>query len=277
MTTETEDQVLDPTDEIIDDETGETLPEMAGMPEEIAAMKLAELEFGEVDEVPPSPAATEPPADEDIYDLIASVTTEMATIDEQRDAVLAEMEALAAQLDDGDIGQGKYDVDLRKLDLKLNKISEKRDTAEQNLSAAEQKQAATANQQQQKFNVAAQAFLDQPENQMFKPDTPEWKSLDDQVRYLQTTQPNLSPEIMLQKARKAVAAIIDLPDAAATPKGKIKRSAPDIPPTLNSIPAVASNNMSDEFAHLDNLTGVEHSRALARMSQADQNRYLLNG
>lgn len=272
MTTEVDNEILDPADDV-----GETLPDMVGLPEEIEAMKLAEQEMGD-DEPQPKPAEVVPPTeqdDQDIYDLIASATTELATIDEQREEVLAKMEELAEQLDSGDIGQGKYDVELRKLDIELKKVTDQRGGVEQQLSTAERKQQTEQEKYVAQFSTVVQTFMGQPENQVFKEGTPEYKALDDQVRYLQTNQPNLDPATMLQKARNAVAAIMDLP--AGQPQAKPKRTAPDLPPTLNNIPAVASNNVADEFAHLDSLTGVEHSRALARMSQADQNRYLLNG
>lgn len=284
MTTEV-DQNLDnlPDDDLpIEDDGMPSLDDIS--PEEraiIEAAEAAELEAeGVVAEVPqPKPADGAPPVeqdDQDIYDLIASATTELATIDEQREAVLAKMVELAEQLDSGDIGQGKYDVELRKLDIELKKVTEQRGGVEQQLSTAERKQQTEQEKYVAQFSAVVQTFLAQPENQVFKEGTPEFKALDDQVRYLQTTQPNLDPATMLQKARNAVAAIMDLPAATAQPPAaKPKRGTVDIPPTLAQIPA-AESNAQDEFAYLDKLSGDAYTAALAKLTPEQQQRFLNN-
>lgn len=281
MTTEV-DQDLDnlPDDDLpIDDDGMPSLDDIS--PEERAIIEAAEAAELEAEGVPqPKPADAVPPADpastdDDIYDLIASATTELATIDEQRDEVLAKMEELAEQLDCGDIGQGKYDVELRKLDIELQKVTEQRGGVEQQLSTAERKQQTEQEKYVAQFSAVVQNFMGQPENQVFKEGTPEYKALDDQVRYLQTTQPNLDPATMLQKARNAVAAIMDLPATTAQPQTKPKRGTVDIPPTLAQIPA-AESNAQDEFAYLDKLSGDAYTAALAKLTPDQQQRFLNN-
>ena len=284
MTTEVNQDLDDlPDDDLpIEDDGMPSLDDIS--PEEraiIEAAEAAEMEAeGVVAEVAPQPKPAEvvPPVeqdDQDIYDLIASATTELATIDEQREAVLAKMEELAEQLDSGDIGQGKYDVELRKLDIELQKVTEQRGGVEQQLSVAERKQQTEQEKYIAQFSAVVQGFLAQPENQVFKEGTPEYKALDDQVRYLQTTQPNLPPATMLQKARNAVAAIMDLPATTAQPQTKPKRGAVDIPPTLAQIPA-AESNAQDEFAYLDKLSGDAYTAALAKLTPDQQQRFLNN-
>jgi len=284
MTTEVNQDLDDlPDDDLpIEDDGMPSLDDIS--PEEraiIEAAEASEMEAeGVVAEVAPQPKPAEvvPPVeqdDQDIYDLIASATTELATIDEQREAVLAKMEELAEQLDSGDIGQGTYDVELRKLDIELQKVTEQRGGVEQQLSVAERKQQTEQEKYIAQFSAVVQGFLAQPENQVFKEGTPEYKALDDQVRYLQTTQPNLPPATMLQKARNAVAAIMDLPATTAQPQTKPKRGAVDIPPTLAQIPA-AESNAQDEFAYLDKLSGDAYTAALAKLTPDQQQRFLNN-
>lgn len=76
-------------------------------------------------------------------------------------------------------------------------------------------------------NVAA--FLARPENQIFKEGSPEYNVLNDQVIYLQTNQPYLESGVLLEKARKATAALIDIPPVPekrsvprATPRPAVK-------------------------------------------------------
>jgi len=63
------------------------------------------------------------------------------------------------------------------------------------------------------------------------------------------------------------------------PAATSKNRAPDlsqIPPTLAHAPAAAIESDGDggEFAYIDNLVGIERERALARLSEADAERYL---
>lgn len=70
-----------------------------------------------------------------------------------------------------------------------------------------------------------QAFITRPENQVFQEGTLEYETLDAQVRILQTTQPNLDLATMLQKARQATAAIVDIPpvpQSKPTPRPAVK-------------------------------------------------------
>lgn len=49
---------------------------------------------------------------------------------------------------------------------------------------------------------------------------------------------------------------------------------PELPKTLAEVPAAADNLESNEFAHLDKLSGLEYERALAAMKEDDRERYL---
>lgn len=81
------------------------------------------------------------------------------------------------------------------------------------------------------FAATVAAFLAQPENQILKEGSPEYNVLNDQVIYLQTNQPDLDSVTLLEKARKATAAIIDIPPVPE------KRSAPRATPRPAARPA----------------------------------------
>lgn len=65
-------------------------------------------------------------------------------------------------------------------------------------------------------------------------------------------------------------------DQTATPRrGSPARDSTDIPKTLaDVIPASDNSTNADEFAHLDNLTGLEYEQALAKLPKDAEERYL---
>lgn len=112
-------------------------------------------------------------------------------------------------------------------------------------------------------------------------------ALDSTVKALATDPANAEkPQAwFLREAHRLVKADLGLPPRSApkpadpAPKPVQKGRAPDlneVPPTLRKVPAAAPNDPKgeDEFAHLDQLEGLELEEALAKLTPAEQNRYL---
>jgi len=57
-------------------------------------------------------------------------------------------------------------------------------------------------------------------------------------------------------------------------KPKKEKSAKPKVPSISEIPATAANTDGGEFASVDSLTGIEYENALAKMSDAQRERYL---
>ena len=230
---------------------------------------------------------------EDMYDESGEAETEEATPEEATPDALAavitiltekqaafeeamqEYTDLADQLDDGDIGQGKYEAESYRLKAKLEALDRDIQALQKQHDSVEHVVDQRAQAKHEEFVQAATAFLSQPENQMFQQGTPEWAALDAQIIHLQTNHPNMPSTEVMQRARQAAVALLGIADAPKPTETKPKRADTtiNIPPTLGNMPAAESNS-GGEFSHLDNLTGVALERAVSKLSPEQQSRYL---
>lgn len=80
-------------------------------------------------------------------------------------------------------------------------------------------------------------------------------------------------DIAPKSAPKAAETVVDAKKVAQKTVRTPNLSA--IPPTLGGLPAAASADSGDggEFAHLDNLTGYDQEKAVARLTQAQRDRW----
>jgi hypothetical protein len=216
---------------------------------------------------------------------LSELTSSQDLLVEKQNDLLAQHKDLADKYQLGEIDEAQYshqklviERDLRKTDREVEKLDSE-------LSGLQARQNAFIADYESRMATAVTSFLNQPENSVFQQGTPAFLVLDQQVRILQATLPSTTPpDVLMQKARAATAAIVDIPPV---PAGKLNvpastqkppaRTPPNVPPNLSQIPAVVSNNTDGEFAHLESLKGVSFDRAFAKMSAAQQERYLAGG
>jgi len=87
----------------------------------------------------------------------------------------------------------------------------------------------------------------------------------------------------LQEADKIIRSRFNAPkaEAPAVPAAKPESRKPDlraVPKTLSNLPAaeIAQTGEVDEFAHIDRLTGVAYEHAVARLSDAERERFRMS-
>ncbi len=217
-------------------------------------------------------------------DALAAVITILTEKQAAFEEAMQEYTDLANQLDDGDIGQGKYEAESYRLKAKLEGLDRDIQALQKQHDSVEHDVDQRAEAKRAEFVQAATAFLSQPENQMFQQGTPEWAALDAQIIHLQTNHPNMPSVEVMQRARQAAVALLGIsegkpaetkPTETKPTETKPKRADTNIniPPTLGNMPAAESNS-GGEFSHLDNLTGVALERAVSKLSPEQQSRYL---
>lgn len=114
-------------------------------------------------------------------------------------------------------------------------------------------------------------------------------ALHEWVTRLDAKYPNKSATEVMEMAHKKVLLEFDIapaakaaaaPVPAAKPAAPVKKGrAPDlsgIPPTLGNLPAASNPGSGDggEFAHINDLSGMDYERALSRLTPDQQARYL---
>jgi len=231
----------------------------------------AETEEATPEEATPEEATPEEATPDALAAVITILTEKQAAFEE----AMQEYTDLADQLDDGDIGQGKYEAESYRLKAKLEALDRDIQALQKQHDSVEHVVDQRAQAKHEEFVQAATAFLSQPENQMFQQGTPEWAALDAQIIHLQTNHPNMPSTEVMQRARQAAVALLGIADAPKPTETKPKRADTtiNIPPTLGNMPAAESNS-GGEFSHLDNLTGVALERAVSKLSPEQQSRYL---
>lgn len=217
---------------------------------------------------------------DDLTQEAATVAEKRTAIDAEFDAKHAELVALGEQYDNGDILDGAYNAakvrierDLKRIEARESELVAKEDEiAERETSKQEQFQNDFAN--------AVTEFMARPENKAFVEGSPEFAALDQQLGVIAQSMPPGTPfDVLLDKARTAVSSYMDLPDAGKQDKPADKNVKPDpeTMPSISNMPAVVANsNDSGKFAHIDKLDGPALERAIADMSEAQQNEYLLS-
>ncbi|MGA6101754.1 hypothetical protein ACPESL_06175 [Psychrobacter pocilloporae] len=220
-------------------------------------------------------------ADQDDYQQeAATIADKRAAIDAEFDAKHAELAALGKQYDDGDILDGAYNTAKVRIERDLKRIEARESELVAKEDEIAERETSKQEQFQNDFAVAVTEFMARPENKPFVEGSPEFAALDQQLGVIAQSMPPGTPfDVLLDKARTAVSSYMTLPEAGKKDKPADKNVKPDpeTMPSISNMPAVVANsNDNGKFAHLDKLDGPALERAIADMSEAQQNEYLLN-
>ncbi len=195
----------------------------------------------------------------------------MTAFDEQKAGLLN-------QFNDGDIDMSEYQEQRDVIEKDIRKLERDNDRA---INAAEQ----NSNSNLQRWQWEQDRFFGDEANKIYKDNTMLASAFDTRVKELAADENNgnRSMQWFLEEADRNVRAVMLGKSAPVVvddkDKNNGKRPAADlskIPPNLGDVPAADLNEAGDdaEFAFLDKLDGMEFEAALAKMSQAQADRYL---
>ncbi|MCK7580998.1 MAG: hypothetical protein MZV65_39345 [Chromatiales bacterium] len=196
---------------------------------------------------------------------------------EARVAEIAERKkALRTQYQDGEFALDRYEEQRDALDAELLVLREANLKA---TLAAEQAQQASA----QRWQWEQERFFSAESNAIYRQDPILASALDTAVKALAQDPANEHKPMrwFLDEAdritRERIAKLVGAPAASPSPEIKVKPKAPKptLPPNLGDLPsAELPETGQDEWSHLDKLDGMALEQALAKLSAADQERYL---
>jgi hypothetical protein len=203
-----------------------------------------------------------------------------ADLADQIKALNKEKAELFRKFSDGDLTADEYSEQEQAILDRRDELTRAKTKAEVSAEMAEQ----AAGQQ---YSSTLHAFFAEQKRAGFDymaPDNAEaLKMLDARVRALGTLHDD-NPEgwkALFNESHSAVAAKFSIKPAAAPaadPGNKKRDRTPDlsnVPPVVGRAPAAADPGVQgDEFAHLNSLDGIALEKAVARMSQEQQERYL---
>ena len=227
----------------------------------------------------PSDNAADSGADDNDWQAQAdTVASKRAAIDAEFDAKHAELAELGEKYDNGDILDGAYNTSKVRIERDLKRIEARETELVTKEDAIAERETSQQEQAQNDFAAAAHEFMARPENAAFVEGSPEFAALDNQLGMVaQNMAPGTPFDVLLDKARAAVASYMTLPEAGARnkPADKSVKQDPETMPSIANMPSVVANNNDDgKFTHLDKLDGPALERAIADMSEAQQNEYL---
>lgn len=193
---------------------------------------------------------------------------------EARVAEIAERKkALRTQYQDGEFGLDRYEEQRDALDAELLVLREANLKA---TLAAEQAQQASA----QRWQWEQERFFGAEANAIYRQDPILASALDTAVKALAQDPANEQKPMrwFLDEAdritRERIAKLVGASPATEI-KVKPKAQKPTLPPNLGDLPsAELPETGQDEWAHLEKLDGMALEQALAKLSPADQERYL---
>lgn len=227
----------------------------------------------------PSDNAADSGADDNDWQAQAdTVASKRAAIDAEFDAKHAELAELGEQYDNGDILDGAYNTAKVRIERDLKRIEARETELVTKEDAIAERETSQQEQSRNDFAAAAHEFMARPENAAFVEGSPEFAALDNQLGMVaQSMAPGTPFDVLLDKARAAVASYMTLPEAGTRnkPADKSVKQDPETMPSIANMPSVVANNNDDgKFTHLDKLDGPALERAIADMSEAQQNEYL---
>lgn len=207
-----------------------------------------------------------------------TVAERRAAIDTELDAKLAELAELGQQYDDGDIYDGAYNSQKARIEREIRRIEAREAEIVSKEGEIAARETQTREQQQAEFASAVTDFMAKPENNVFVEGSAEFAALDQQLGVIASNMPPGTPfDVLLDKARTVVAAYMDLPKAGQ-PQEQEHVSNKQTMPSISGMPPVVPNSTDgNKYAHLDKLSGPDLERALADMSEEQQNAYLTQG
>lgn len=232
------------------------------------------------DETPPADEQQQP-TEEELSALIASRAEEVAAAESALKEAEEKAIALGDQLENGEISQAKYDIEIRRAMREVEKAEGSLASAtaalHQHEAAAEQ-----ASVQADPWFQAATSFLAQPGNDLFN-DGEHHDGLKQAIAFAAGLKQNAdkTPSEIINIAANTYRAMagIAAPAATQTKKSSGPKPAPDIPPMLGQMQAALPNNDESPFSHLANLSGPAFEDAYSKLSQAQREAFMdsLNG
>ena len=214
-------------------------------------------------------------------DLIA-LTERQSELDERIGELESELESLADQFDEGEIGQGKYDAEKSRIDRELQRLDQQSESITSQIAEANSRTAQAQQAQADAFAAASSKFLDRPENEVFRQPGIFQDSFNTMMRQVAAELPATATyDELMDRTRDELAKVMRLPasgeqEQAKSTSGKQSKR-PDssrIPPDIGGMSAVVQNTPSHRFSHLDALDGVALEDALAEMSETERAAYL---
>lgn len=186
--------------------------------------------------------------------------------EKQVESFAEQKKVLRQQYQDGDLDLDEYEnqkEEIAKQELDLHDAKLKADLAtDQNRQVADQR-----------WQWEQERFLAQKENTIYQ-DSGLYNMMSTYIQELSNDQANEGKPYnwFLEEADRRVRNHLVAPKQ---PKKSRKASRGNIPPNLGDLPAAEqAETSSDEFSKLDGLDGMALEKALAKMSQSEQDRYL---
>lgn len=238
------------------------------------------------DDLPSDIAVDEQPTDDPKADMEdADHEAEAETVADKRTAIDTDYEEQHSKLDDlgkqwdeGDISDGAYNAAKARIDRELKRIEIRESELVTKEDAIAERETSKQEKFQSDFTVAVTDFMARPENKAFVEGSPEFAALDNQLGVIAKSMPPGTPfDVLLNKARLAVSSYMAIEPMGKEdkPVDKAVKPDPETMPSISNMPAVVANsNDGNKFGHLDKLDGPALERAIADMSEAQQNEYL---
>lgn len=261
------------------------------------AAKAAAVQLPEIDEA----------AEQQIYAALLSLNDKQEELAESlksnTDALQAkeaELSDIAKKFDDGELGQGEYDIAKTRLADEILGLkeqvkslsSEEKETKKQLQVAAakvdelaqitqqrEESANAVAEQVQNQWNADCDAFMAKEENKVFANNAELQEELAGFVATISQISIKKGIQIsntdLLSQARKAVAALRDDIPTSSAPAKTATPPKKELPRTLGGMSAAANVSMTikDEFSDLENMSPAERDAALLAMPREQMKRW----
>lgn len=258
----------------------------ADKPAEAPATEPAAPPVAEAPAAPEAPALAVDPVAEDVDDdePVYLPVTDVAPLKESLTKAEADLEAIAAKLEAGDISASEAFRESNKLNAQI---------AELRADIKGSEQAVKANQAAAERYVdrSLKRFMTDDDNKkLYQKDSPAWKAMDAALKTVSAMPENATKSYawMLREADRIARAMVNAPrkpaeapaaqapaPAPAKPKPTADRTkTTPVPVTLASLPAAGQESIESEFAYIDNLSGVEREKAIAKLKPEEYERYL---
>jgi len=238
--------------------------------------------------VAPEPAADDIDDDEPVYLPV----TDVAPLKESLTKAEADLEAIAAQLDAGDISASEAFRESNKINRQIAEL-------QSNIHASEQAVKANQAASERYFDRSVSRFMAEPDNKaLYVKDSPAWKAMDAALKTISAIPDNQSKSVpwMLREADRIARAMVNAPrkgvaspaaasasaapapapkqEAKPKPTADRKQTVP-VPRTLSTMPSADQEQVTSEFDYIDKMTnGTERERAIAKLTVEQRERYL---
>lgn len=200
-------------------------------------------------------------------------------LDEKLSEIPDKIDALEAQLDDGDIDLDDYKKQMRELYDEREELKSAKTKADLFSDINQQKA-------EQQWSWEQESFLTQEGSEIYQ-NAPMYAALSSMVDTVINEEgaANMSgPEILAESDRR-VKEMIGMSSAEKAvveePKEEKKvfdiKQKPAIPKTLGNVPASQTNENGGEFAALEAMDSDSRTNAMSKMSESQLNRYLAEG